>query len=408
MVLSKKQKRNYLRWVLVLLPLCAGLSLFFTNCGNGLTTMGPSGFTPAALKVTCSPGSVGVCVVGNGKGLQTCNSTGDGFAEGSVCRLQSCNAGFVNDGGVCKPAICAPNSKTIPCAVGMCSGFQSCNAAGTEIIGQCDTSVCNKATTPQNCTPNKSTVCSNATGTGSQLCNSAGTGLVGPCKFELCAVGYNLQDGKCVQNVCDPVFPIAVENPAYDCQLPHGIGSQRCNSMGSGFVPNTCVAKSCDPGYVLTNGVCYANVFIASSQQWVKPQGATTLYIECVGGGGSGDNPGCGGYPGVAVNTSVLRPFDAEVFVIQIGAAGADPTPAWGGYGNGGTTTITVNGVQILTAPGGLGTCGPEGTPQIPQWTISPSAFRSAPGYGTGGGGHAGSNQLGTYGATGGACRILY
>jgi hypothetical protein len=407
---------RYFRKALVFIPIAVLLSFFYTNCGSSFNADQGNQF--ASTVTSCEPGSRdNLCTVANGVGHQVCNFQGNGYVP-NTCVPQYCNEGYGLENGVCKAMVCSPGTTENTCVVGLCTGRQTCNTAGTGYIDGCDTSGCSNGSTIQACVPNTMTACSNSTGSGGQLCNSTGTALVAPCSFSRCNAGYYLQNGQCKTQVCNPAVPHDPQNSAYDCHVDNGIGTQQCNSTGLGFVAGTCVTKTCNEGFALYNGSCHAVVLINKNTAWVKPSGITQVTIECVGGGGSGTNNqswGLGGCSGKVVTKTLTRSSDAEAYNFVIGAAGYDTNCGWGSNGTGGTSNVliteskVVNGVNtivetnLVSAAGGEVSCS-----SVPAGTYTDSTFSGGGAYGRGGGGVIGANSCGSYGATAGACRILY
>lgn len=111
-------------------------------------------------------------------------------------------------------------------------------------------------------------------------------------------------------------------------------------------------------GGVMTNTYTY-------SQNVTVPAGYTLVDIFCVGGGGGGGRcygsssyhttdgggGGAGGYTNTAYNITVHQ---GEVLNLIIGAGGAGSQNNYNG-GNGGTTSVSRNGVILCTANGGNG-----------------------------------------------------
>lgn len=206
------------------------------------------------LQNKCIPSSVSPCMDGVGSGTKSCAMNGSGF---SSCQINACNAGYNLQKGVCVANVCEPNGPSV-CKEANGTGTKLCNSSGTG-YGSCTIASCDSGYNLQNgkcvqnvCNPNSVATCADATGigTGTKTCNAQGVGY-GACQVNACAAGYNLQNGVCVMNACNP-------NASSVCKSGNGTGTQMCNAVGSGY--NACALSSCDAGFNLQNGKCVANV----------------------------------------------------------------------------------------------------------------------------------------------------
>ena len=87
----------------------------------------------------------------------------------------------------------------------------------------------------------------------------------GDCQAISCNEGYILESGACIQETSEPEDPVDPdpEEPGCDgantqsCQVPNGEGEQtRTCTNGEWSSWGECQAISCNPGYILQNGIC--------------------------------------------------------------------------------------------------------------------------------------------------------
>jgi hypothetical protein len=111
-------------------------------------------------------------------------------------------------------------------------------------------------------------------------------------------------------------------------------------------------------------------VFVTTSGTYAVPAGYSSVEILAMGGGGGGGGrvvtsppsfsmgAGGGGGSGASVRIPRFSVYTGTQFVVTIGSAGAggtgNTTSSTPG-GNGGTTTVSLNGYTLLTATGGFG-----------------------------------------------------
>lgn len=113
-----------------------------------------------------------------------------------------------------------------------------------------------------------------------------------------------------------------------------------------------------------------------TSGTWTKPEGATWVYVEAIGGGGGGGNhtstTGTSGGGGGGFTTGVFRASElTETITCTIGAGGTGAANGSSAYGNdGGQTTFG----SLLFANGGMG-----------GFSGSPNMFSSKSAFGGGG-----------------------
>lgn len=100
------------------------------------------------------------------------------------------------------------------------------------------------------CLPNSQVLCSVTGGIGSQTCNSQGTGFTGPCSPAACYTGYKMSQGACVQETCIPGSQTA-------CTVSNGSGIKYCDQNGS-YGP--CQLQSCASGFVMVGGQCLPKI----------------------------------------------------------------------------------------------------------------------------------------------------
>ena len=153
-----------------------------------------------------------------------------------------------------------------------------------------------------------------------------------------------------------------------------------------------------------------------SNGTFVAPNGVTRAIVKLWGGGGSGsqgdDSYGYGGGGGGHC-TAVLNLTANQTFAVTVGAGGSA-----GGNADGGTSKITINGVDALSATGGgrgshtysyynmvhlsIGTAGAYDPAYVPNITLAlnggPARFSAS---GAAGGGGALGGQGGDIGTSG-------
>ena len=212
----------------------------------------------ACIKEVCSPNSTASCSVLNGKGVETCNSTGSGYG---TCTLASCNSGFYQSGSSCLAQVCTPNSKK-SCEVDHLIGSQSCDATGSA-YGSCVTTNSTTCSTGyyysngtcklDSCVPNSVISCEVKNGTGQEKCDSTGSAL-SSCSVLSCNKGFYQSGQSCVTTICTP-------QSVQSCTVNNLVGKQTCNTTGSGF--GACVTSgstTCSAGYYYSNGSCLKQV----------------------------------------------------------------------------------------------------------------------------------------------------
>jgi hypothetical protein len=132
----------------------------------------------------------------------------------------------------------------------------------------------------------------------------------------------------------------------------------------------------------------------------------TTIDLIVIGGGGgydvNGEDGACGGGGGGGVTTATALTTGPEVIAVTIGAAGTRASSLGGT--SGGTTSLTISGVNASAGGGGKGGAGGWATSN-PGWTglsgsTTGSIYRGSPGGGGGGGNWYGYSGGG--GGTGG------
>jgi hypothetical protein len=192
-----------------------------SGCGGGFKAadLASSDANRVTSTLACTPNTQQSCQTGNGTGSQTCNSSGS--AWGACGNFTSCDSGFNLQNGACVANACTPNTQQ-SCQTGNGTGSQSCNVDGSAWG-----------------------VCGNITN-----CNS----------------GFNLQNGVCVANVCNP-------NAQQSCQAGNGTGSQTCNGSGSAWGACGNIA-SCNSGYSLYNGACYQSISLAVEDFGARADGS--------------------------------------------------------------------------------------------------------------------------------------
>lgn len=258
----------------------------------------------------CSPGSQRSCAVNNGVGSQTCapdgkmwgscvpNSCNVGFELSNMaCVPSTCPAGYVKENGQCvdkTPPVVNFSVLPPPVTDGRSAKFAfTATDAGSGI----DTLVCrvdtaefvNCATAlefqitwlglhkfelkakdkagnvtlvsyswtvvalPPVCQPGNKIICKIGNAHGYQFCNADGSGY-STCLANACPIGYEMKNGCCVLSNCSSCHGSCVAGTAIQCDIPNGIGQATCKTTGQGF--GECLPKSCNQGYVLTNGIC--------------------------------------------------------------------------------------------------------------------------------------------------------
>ncbi len=110
------------------------------------------------------------------------------------------------------------------------------------------------------CQPNETQSCLLNNGISQRTCNPSGQAY-GSCRAISCNIGYTLQNNSCVQNAVTPVVtptPLFCEpRKVQGCAVRNGTGARTCNSSGTRY--SSCRAVSCQAGYKLLFGRCYAN-----------------------------------------------------------------------------------------------------------------------------------------------------
>lgn len=142
-----------------------------------------------------------------------------------------------------------------------------------------------------------------------------------------------------------------------------------------------------------------------------KPLGTTGATIEVVSGGGSGSNSNgsnYGGQSGTYASYNVSFSSTAtESMTIIIGAAGRDSDTNWSAGGAGGDTSVSCNVMtpNLIQVSGGAAS---QNTIPLGSYSAPPNLPSYLTGYGTGGTGYSGANNVGTYGSTQGCVRITW
>lgn len=204
-------------------PVFTFVNLQEVKCNNG--DKDPTGYLQPGDKkgettcYACAPNSKQSCNQANGVGSQVCKADGSGF---NSCQLESCNAGFYSNNGVCTPQVCSPKSKA-----------------------SCDY---------------------NSSSKGMKTCNDTGSAY-GQCMFESCKPGF-VKTGDITQqkNVCEPLVctPNAIDKTgcADSAVVPGGSFSRQCNSNGTAF--QGCIL-SCVDGSAPKDGKCTVYSWTATS-----------------------------------------------------------------------------------------------------------------------------------------------
>jgi hypothetical protein len=182
------------------------------KCNNGskdLTGYTQKGDQKSEVKChVCAPDTKQDCIVGGGKGSQTCKTDGSGYG---ACTLQYCNSGYYINNNTCTPQVCTPKSTATCVFDDKSTGKKVCNDTGSA-YGSCEFVACNagyvnvktpKLTInclPLICTPNSVDTkgCTNtpvAGGTFSRQCDATGTAY-NSCVLS-CTDGSAPKDGKC-------------------------------------------------------------------------------------------------------------------------------------------------------------------------------------------------------------------
>lgn len=206
---------------------------------------------------------------------KSCDATGHDFKFGA-CRLGTCMRGYYPSGGACLPQACTPNARDVePCSAPYASfafRTRTCSSAGDHYdYGGCFAQLCqpgyvlsNDSCAPQQCQPGYVDVvsCSDqilhaSVATRQRFCSADGLGYsYGACTLRSCATGYRMDLGSCVAQACTPSTSQTVSCANDVFQAAVATRTQTCNAEGSGYTFSTCTVSSCNPGYVLRNGVC--------------------------------------------------------------------------------------------------------------------------------------------------------
>ena len=242
----------------------------------------------ACVANICTPNSSQACSITNGAGVQTCNAQGSAFGS---CNVANCNTGFTQSGNTCidttAPSLVVTETPPVTTtsktgrfeftASDSGSGLQAvtCQLDGEAVencsspktytdlsVGEHNWTVTatdnagNTATSTHRwtvllCSPQSVNSCRLSNGTGQKTCSANGLSF-GSCRLITCDSGFHVNGGSCRANICTP------NSTNNSCRVANGSGFQRCNSTGSGFVANTCQARSCDEGFSLLSGRCSA------------------------------------------------------------------------------------------------------------------------------------------------------
>ncbi|MBP6556841.1 MAG: hypothetical protein KA213_00650, partial [Flavobacterium sp.] len=138
--------------------------------------------------------------------------------------------------------------------------------------------------------------------------------------------------------------------------------------------------------------------YTGTAQTWVCPQGVTSIQVEAIGGGGGGisscGSNGCvggGGGGGAYARRNSITVVPGTTYTISAAAIGNGGGPS----AVGSTTSLTINGVTITAAGGGIGqasgtgtrTGGAGGLDTASSGDVTLSGGNGGSGFGTSGGG---------------------
>ena len=162
--------------------------LLITGCVGGFRPQTLSQASQQASRLSvCIANSTKACSAENGS--SSCKPVPLTAADGGPCgNPTSCNGGYNLKNGTCVTNVLHSPGGQQSCIVGNGTGSQTCNSSGSAW------SVCSG--TINVCTPNSQQSCPIANGTGLETCNSVGSSW-GPCQVASCRSGFQSTNNSC-------------------------------------------------------------------------------------------------------------------------------------------------------------------------------------------------------------------